>query len=178
MDDPDPTGRYSALCPADKLMAESDWIHANVPGALTFIVPMNMAAPGAPSFAGTYNHANSHVDLFGLDPYPCRSELTDCDYDQIDRYVDAAESWGITRERIVPVYQSFGGGAWRDGGGGQYTLPTVSQEKQIMARWAKLVAAPVFDFAYSWGSQRGDSALESSPDLQMVFSSHNTEGQE
>jgi serralysin len=31
----------------------------------------------------------------------------------------------------------------------------------------------VFDFAYSWGSQRGDLALESSPDLQMVFSIHN-----
>jgi hypothetical protein len=173
MDDPDPTGRYFRLCTAEKLRAQSDWIHANVPGALTFIVLMNMASHASPSFADSYNYANSHVDLFGLDPYPCRSELKGCDYDLIDRYVVAAESAGVTRDRIVPVYQAFGGGSWRDGEGGHYALPTVDQEQQIMARWAKLAAAPVFDFAYSWGSQRGDAALENSPDLQMVFSVHN-----
>jgi hypothetical protein len=173
MDDPDPTGRYFRRCAADKLKAQSDWIHANAPGVLTFIILMNMSSLRDPSFADTYNYANSHVDLFGLDPYPCRSELKGCDYDLIDHYVAAADSFGITRDRMVPVYQTFGGGHWQDGEGGYYTLPTVAEEQQIIARWTKLVATPVFDFAYSWGSQRGDLALESSPDLQMVFSVHN-----
>jgi hypothetical protein len=42
MDEPDPTGRYSPLCPAANLKAEAEWIHANVPGAETSIVVMNM----------------------------------------------------------------------------------------------------------------------------------------
>jgi hypothetical protein len=175
MDDPDPTGRYSRLCTAENLKAESDWVHTNAPGVLTFIVPMNMASHANPSFADTYNYANSHVDLFGLDPYPCRSELKGCDYDLIDRYVAAAEAFGVPRDRMIPVYQAFGGGKWRDGEGGHYVLPRVEEEQQIIGRWKKLLTMPVFDFAYSWGSQNGDIALESSPDLQMVFSAHNGE---
>src|SRR2546425_672859 len=38
MDEPDPTGQRVPLCPAANLMSESDWIHAHVPGAKTFIV--------------------------------------------------------------------------------------------------------------------------------------------
>jgi hypothetical protein len=173
MDDPDPTGRYFRKCQADNLKAQSDWVHVNAPGARTFILLMNIASQTNPSFINTYNYANSHVDLFGLDPYPCRSELKGCDYDLIDRYVAAAENFGITRDRMVPVYQAFGGGSWRDDEGGQYTLPSVDQERQIISRWSKLVATPIFDFAYSWGSQRGDVALENSPELQAVLSVHN-----
>ncbi len=173
MDDPDPRGRNSPICTADNLKAESDWIHTNAPGAKTFILLMKMSTSRTPSFANTYNPTNSHVDLFGLDPYPCRSELQDCDYDMIDRYVVAAEVWGIPRSKMVPIYQAFGGGNWVDDGGGRYRLPTVSQEQQILARWGSLVATPEFDFAYSWGSQNADAALESSPELQAVFSLHN-----
>jgi hypothetical protein len=169
MDDPDPTGQHFPLCTADNLKAESDWIHANVPGAKTFILLMTMTPSRTPSFRGTYNPANSHVDLFGIDPYPCRTELNGCDYHQIDRYVAAAESSGVPRDNIVPVYQTFGGGRWVDDGGGRYTLPTVSQLHQILARWDALIPTPVFDFAYSWGSQNADSALASSPELQGVF---------
>jgi hypothetical protein len=169
MDDPDPTGKYRTLCTAENLAAESDWIHANVPGAKTFILLMTMSSSEKPSFRGTYNPANSHVDLFGIDPYPCRTELNGCDYNEIDRYVAAAESWGVPRDSMVPVYQTFGGGNWVDDGGGRYTLPTVSQLQQILARWDALVPTPVFDYAYSWGLQNADTALGSSPDLQAVF---------
>ena len=62
----------------------------------------------------------------------------------------AAEAAGIPRDSIVPVYQAFGGGGYSDDGGGQYTLPTASQEAQILAVWAALVPNPVFDYAYSW----------------------------
>ncbi len=174
MDDPDPTGRYYPLCTADNLRAESDWVHANVPGAKTFTIPMKLSSSKAPSFINTYNPSNSHIDLFGIDPYPCRTELKDCDYDMIDRYVAAAETWGIPRRIMVPVYQTFGGGGWMDDGGGKYVLPNVGQMQQILDRWGTLTPTPVFDFAYSWGSQRADEALESSSDLQAVFARHNS----
>lgn len=173
MDDPDPTGRYYPLCTADNLRAESDWIHANAPGAITFIVLMKLSSSRTPSFIDTYNSVNAHVDLYGIDPYPCRTELKACDYDMIDRYVAAAETWGIPRNRLVPVYQTFGGGSWMDDGGGKYVLPTATQMREMLTHWGTLLPAPVFDFAYSWGSQRGDDALERSPELQEVFSSHN-----
>lgn len=169
MDDPDPTGQHFSLCTADNLKVESDWIHANVPGAKTFILLMTMTSSRTPSFRDTYNPANSHVDLYGIDPYPCRTELNGCDYHQIDRYVAAAESAGVPRDNMVPVYQTFGGGYWIDDGGGRYILPTANQLQQIMARWDALIPAPVFDFAYSWGSQKGDSALAGSLELQAVF---------
>lgn len=178
MDDPDPRGIFEAgkltpRCTPDSLKAESDWVHSHAPGAKTFIVLMNLSTSKAPSFEHTYNPANSHIDLFGIDPYPCRSELQGCNYDMIDQYVAAAASWGIPSHQMVPVYQSFGGGDWVDDYGGKYLLPTVEQTKHMLARWQNHVAAPEFDFAYSWGSQRSDAALESKLDLQEVFLAHN-----
>jgi hypothetical protein len=169
MDDPDPTGLHSRRCTADNLKAESDWIHANAPGAKTFILLMTMTSSRTPSFRGTYNPTNSHVDLFGIDPYPCRTELNGCDYNDIGRYVAAAESWGVPRDNMVPVYQTFGGGRWVNDGGGRYALPTASQLQQMLDRWDALIPTPVFDYAYSWGSQKENAALSSSPELQAVF---------
>lgn len=173
MDDPDPTGRYFPRCAADSLKAESDWIHVNVPAAKTFIVLMNTGSVRTPSFDGSYNPISSCIDLFGFSPYPCRTGLEHCDFDMIDRYVAAAEASGIPREKMVPVYQAFGAGDWADDRGARYVLPTVEQEREILARWGALVPKAVFDYAYSWGSQRGDVALHSSFDLQTLFSSHN-----
>ncbi len=172
MDDPDP--RFGiAQCKPDSLRAEADWIHEHVPGALVFILLMNLSASGTPSFQNSYNPSNSHVDLYGIDPYPCRSELNGCSDNMIERYVAAAEAWGIPRARMVPVYQSFGGGSWSDGDGGKYLLPTAAQLRTMLARWRALVPAPVFDFAYSWGVQRGDHALEDEPALRAVVSAYN-----
>ncbi len=176
MDDPDPRGVLAAgrpSCAPDDLKAESDWIHARMPGAMTFIVLMNLSTSRTPSYERSYDPANSHIDLFGIDPYPCRTELPDCDYGMIDRYVAAAASWGIPYGQMVPFYQGFGGGDWSDGDGGKYSLPTAGQATAILARWKEHVAAPAFDAVYSWGSQRSDVALESEPDLQAVFSAHN-----
>ena len=172
MDDPDPRIGLAQCKPAS-LRAEADWIHDHVPGALTFIIVMNLSAAGTPSFQDTYNPTNSHVDLYGIDPYPCRSELNGCSDTMIERYVAAAQAWGIPRARIVPVYQTFGGGSWSDGDGGEYTLPTAAQSRAMLARWRALIPAPLFDYAYSWGVQRGDHALEDAPDLRDVFSEHN-----
>ena len=172
MDDPDPRMGV-AQCRPSSLRAEADWIHDHVRGALTFIVLMNLSAAGTPSFQDSYNPANSHVDLYGIDPYPCRSELNGCSDTMIERYVVAAEAWGIPRARMVPVYQTFGGGSWSDGDGGEYRLPTAAQSRAMLAQWRALIPAPLFDFAYSWGVQRGDHALEDSSDLRDVFSKHN-----
>jgi hypothetical protein len=172
MDDPDPRIRSLHRCTAANLMAEADWLHAHAPGAKTFVALMNLGSSKAPSYAGSYTPANSHVDLFGFAAYPCRTELKQCDFAMIDRYVAAAEAAGIPRDRMVPIYQAFGSG-WSDDGGGQYALPTIAQERQILARWGALVPTPVFDYAYSWGLQRGDVALQADFDLQAVFASHN-----
>jgi hypothetical protein len=177
MDNPDPRSRFfggpSTPCTADHLNAESDWIHANAPGAKTFIILMNLASSAKPWFDPSYNPAKMHVDLFGLDPYPCRSELGGCDYDMIDHYVIAAEADGVSRTRIIPVYQAFGGGAWQDDSGGTYVLPTAEQEQRILSRWGTLVERPVFDYAYSWGRQKQDNHLEGAVDLRAVFAFHN-----
>ncbi|HET6924617.1 MAG TPA: hypothetical protein VFH39_02195 [Candidatus Saccharimonadales bacterium] len=175
MDEPDATGQWAPKCPIANLKAESDWIHANVPGAKTFIISLNMASSSNPSYAGTYNSTNSDIDLFGLDPYPCRTELSGCDYTYITKAVPAAVAAGINKSAIVPVYQTFGLGKWVDDGGSTYAVPTATQAQKIIDTWASVVPNPVFDYAYSWGSQNSDTALESMPAVQQVFLAHNTQ---
>ncbi len=168
-DEPDPTGQYGPLVTAANLKAESDWIHANDPGAKTFIVMMNLGSPTSPSYANTYNPANTDIDLFGLDPYPVRPQFSNgVNYSVIPDAVSAAESAGIPASQIVPVYQAFGGGGYTS-----YTLPTASQAQQILSTWGSVVPNPAFDYAYSWGTQSGDSALVNTPALQQVFAAHN-----
>jgi hypothetical protein len=43
----------------------------------------------------------------------------------------------------------------------------------MLAYWAAVTPHPVFDYAYSWGPQRGDKALNGSPALQSVFAEKN-----
>ena len=117
-------------CSAANLMAEADWVHANLPGTKTFIVLENQSATKSPTYQGTYYPANTHIDLYGLDPYPCRTELNGCSDSWISLAVHAAESAGVPLADIVPVYQTFGGGAWADDGGGQYMLPSAQRGVQ------------------------------------------------
>ena len=171
MDDPNPSS-----CSATNLKAESDWIHAHDPGTYTFIIEQNLSSSSHPSYRGGYNAANSDVDLYGLDLYPCRTDnpsTSPCTYSWIRLAVTAAENEGIPLADIVPVYQTFGGGSWVDDGGGSYQLPTADQESEILATWGSLVRTPMFDYAYSWGPQRGDVALGTTPSLQSVFQRHN-----
>jgi hypothetical protein len=171
MDEPDPSA-----CSAASLKSESDWIHANDPGTYTFIVETDLSSSKHPTYRGGYNPANSDIDLYGIDSYPCRSEnpaSAPCRYSWLSLSVTAAEREGISLAKIVPVYQAFGGGTWVDDEGGSYELPTAAQESKILSTWARLVPTPVFDYTYSWGSQNGDRTLSSSPALQQVFLEHN-----
>jgi hypothetical protein len=168
MDEPDPTGQYlPPACPAANLKAESDWIHANILSAKTFIIMLNLGSDTAPSYQGSYNPANTGIDLYGLDPYPCQAAYNGCDYTEIASSVAAAKAWGIPEVAIIPVYQAFGGGGYA-----QWTLPTAPQEQTILKEWASAVPKPAFDYAYAWGSQQGDTALSQSPPLQSVFAAH------
>ncbi len=173
MDDPDPTGRWRKKCDAANLRAEADWIHSRRPDAVTFIALMNLGASDRPQFSPEYRPEISHVDLFGVAPYPCRTEWRQCDYDMIDRFVRAIEAAGISADRIVPTFQTFGGGAWRTDSGGGYRLPSSSEMHAMFERWDRFVPAPVFDYAYSWGSQRSDHSLAASAELQGVFAQRN-----
>ena len=172
---PDPTGQWGDFVTTEDLKAESDWIHANVPGAKTFITMMNMGSSDDPSFANTYTPENTHIDLFGIDPYPVRSGGGP-DYSMIDKDVAAAEDAGIPTAQMVPVFQTFGGGNWVNDEGGRYVMPTAEQSQEMLAHWQAVVPNPAFDYAYSWGSQNGDVSLEDSPELQNVFLHHNTSG--
>jgi hypothetical protein len=168
IDEPFPSG-----CPATNLKAEDDWIHAHVPGAKAFAVLDNQGPATAPAY-GWYTPANSDLDLVGLDPYPVRSELSSPDYNEIAKRVTAAEAAGWPLSSLVPVYQAFGGGTQTDDAGGQWVLPTAAQEDTILADWAAVVPTPVFDYAFSWGSQSGDAALSQAPTLQSIFLAKNT----
>jgi hypothetical protein len=160
-------------CPAANLKAEADWIHGHVPGAEVFMILENQSAASAPVF-GWYTPANTDFDLVGLDTYPVRSELSSPDYKEIALRVTAAEAAGWPLSSLIPVYQAFGGGTETDDGGGHWALPTAAEEDTMLADWASVVPSPVFDYAYSWGSQSGDTALDSSTALQAVFLAKNT----
>ncbi|MGH3291847.1 MAG: hypothetical protein ACRDP7_08585 [Trebonia sp.] len=168
MDEPTPS-----TCAAQNLLAEDNWIHAHVPGAKTFAILENLGRQAKPSFAGSYTPRSSGLDLVGLDPYPVRSELHNPDYAEIAEYVRLVEAIGWPESSIVPVYQAFGGGDYPDDADGYWVLPTAAQARQILADWAAVVPHPQFDYAYSWGSQRGDSPLSQSPVLRAVFAEKN-----
>lgn len=169
LDEPDP-----ATCAPSALKSESAYIHDHIAGARTFIVEQNLSASTRPSYVGGYNPANTGIDFFGIDPYPCRSELNGCDPRMITAYVAAAERFGIPASSIIPVYQAFGGGTWVDDGSGSYQLPSAAQMQSMFDQWAGVLPSPAFDFAYSWGSQHADSALTDAPaDLLAVFGAHN-----
>ncbi|MER8831117.1 hypothetical protein [Mesorhizobium sp. M0988] len=53
-------------------------------------------------------------------------------------------------------------------------MPTAEQLETMIDHWGALVQSPAFDYTYKWGTQNGDTALESSSELQAVFREHNT----
>jgi hypothetical protein len=153
---------------AANLKAEADYIHSVDPGAITFIVLENNGTDTSPSYS--FNPANTDIDLFGLDPYPVQTQYNGANYSIIGSAVTAAVAQGIPLADIVPVYQAFGGGGFAP-----WIVPTASQEQTIISTWGQYVPTPAFDYAYSWGTQSGDTAIANEPGLQAVFAAHNGE---
>jgi hypothetical protein len=166
-DEPDPSQVSAA-----NLKAESDYVHAALPGVKTFIVLENMGSDTSPTYLDTFNPSNTDIDLFGLDPYPVKSQFPGgFDLNVISAGVAAAEAAGIPQKDLVPVYQAFG-----TNGTGAYApwlVPTAAQEQQSLSTWGSLLPTPAFDYAYSWGQQEGDQSLSMLPALQAVFAAHN-----
>lgn len=186
-DEPDITGTWGTYYSPANLEAQSDYIHAHFQNAKTFIVLANQGSDSTPTFVAkdkntgkvsAYTYSNTHVDYFGLDPYPIQSQFStqlSSNSQQfittyITGYVSQAISSGITKATIIPVYQAFGNYS-----GGDWVLPTVTQQEQIFNAWAALVPTPYFDYTYSWGTQDGDTALSDASSLQPVFTAHNTD---
>jgi hypothetical protein len=122
--------------------------------------------------------ANSHVDLIGVDPFPC-SVRAGCVIDKIDKRVTAALAAGIPRAVIVPVIQAFGQTCDADQRH-YYKLASQDELVAMLQHWRALVPSPVFDFVYTWKSEGpACPALDVSdgthghPDLHAVISQHN-----
>jgi hypothetical protein len=168
-DEPDPKA-----CPAvvSEIRKRADYINEHAPHQLAFISATDYDyRPLRPQ--------NTHVDLIGLDPYPCFGQTRHCDMGEIDRLVNGALAGGIPLDVIVPVFQTFGQECSR--GMKATWLPTEAELRQILARWRALVPEPVFDISYSWGRQEQwacptlseANGTGGQPDLQAIMKAHN-----
>ncbi|HEY7485508.1 MAG TPA: hypothetical protein VH912_13680 [Streptosporangiaceae bacterium] len=165
-DEPDP-----AQCPGvvNEIRRRADYIHAHASGQHAFVSATDYEyRPLRP--------ANSHVDLIGLDPYPCESH---CDMRVVDRYLNGAMAGGFPRNAIVPVFQTFGEECSQ--GRAVNRLPSESQLRQLLARWKTFAPHPVLDISYSWGHQdqwacptlKDADGTNGRPDLQRIMKAHN-----
>ncbi len=172
-DEPHPSVCSGAV--AD-IRARADFIHAHAPAQKSFIVVMDASRICGTNPGCEYrelNPATTHVDLFGIDPFPCHVD-TNCAPERIDLEVQRAIDGGIPQQRIVPVYQVFGQ-ACSNNAAKYYQLPTAGELDAMFARWRAVVPAPAFDFAYTWRSAGpACPSLDRSAGLQSAVRSHNT----
>jgi hypothetical protein len=170
-DEPHPRSCPTAV--AD-IRARADYIHAHDPTHKSFIVVLD----GTNQCGGTYGcefdalrPAASHVDLIGLDPYPCNVNSSTCDYSKIDDTVHRAEAHGIATSAIVPVFQTFGQAC---AGTAYYRLPSATELGTMLSHWAAVIPHPAFDYTYTWGHQGSACpTLVDSGTLQAVMRAHN-----
>ncbi|MDB5178913.1 MAG: chitinase [Patescibacteria group bacterium] len=166
-------GPSAGSCP--KIVAEikrrADYIHAHAPGQKSYIATAkDEYAPLKPSL--------SHVDVFGLDPYPCQVGRA-CDLGLIDSEVAKATAAGIPREAIAPIYQLFGQACAADAK--NWRLPTEAEAKAMLTRWDKALPHAPMDVAYSWNRQSNyacqtladANGAKGYPDLQSIMKDHN-----
>ncbi|HSX30915.1 MAG TPA: hypothetical protein VLE99_03295 [Candidatus Saccharimonadales bacterium] len=177
---------HPSICPnaASDIQARADYLHQKAPAQKAFIVVLDGSNQCGSQLGCEYaalSPTHTHVDLIGLDPYPCHysgSTAVPCNNSQItDRYNSAIAS-GIPASAIVPVFQTFGQEGRSDGGSVYYRTPSATELQSMLDTWKTLVPNPAFDYAYSWGVQCGSScpspqALSNHAELQAVMSGHN-----
>jgi hypothetical protein len=161
---------------ARDIRARADYIRTHAPGQMSFIVVMDAARICGSHPGCEYrelNPASTHVDLYGIDPFPCHIDA-DCEPERIDEEVLRAVDAGIPRSRIIPVYQVFGQ-ACSTKATTFYRVPTAAELTEMFAHWHSVVPAPAFDFAYTWRSVGpACPSLDRSAGLRAVVRSHNT----
>jgi hypothetical protein len=169
-DEPHPLTYPSVV---SEIAARADYVRAKAPGQKSFIVVLD----GTNLCSGTYGceyaalaPSRSHVDLIGVDVYPCHLGAA-CDFAKIPARVNAAVKAGIPLAQIAPVYQTFG----QEGGATPYyRTPTTTEMQQQLNSWKTAVPNPALDYAYSWGTQSSATqALINHPELQTVMKAHN-----
>jgi hypothetical protein len=181
-DEPHPT-----VCPraAADIRARADFIHAEAPGQKAFIVVAGGSIcgtdPGCEFRA--LQPSRTHVDLVGLDPYPChydtRGDAVPCDDSMIAARVEAATANGISSNSIVPVFQAFGQARRTDGKSVYYRMPSAGELSSMLSTWHSLVPDPAFDYFYTFGVQcsarscPAPQAIVDTPEIRGVVRSHN-----
>ncbi|MGE0055970.1 MAG: hypothetical protein AB7S74_17370 [Hyphomicrobium sp.] len=144
---------HPSVCPdaAEQIKMRTALIHELDPAGKTFMIVLNSSR--APN---EFRELGSAADYIGVDPYPCnqRNRDTGCDTAALEARIEAAVAAGISANRIVPVFQTFGQECATTSKP-YYRLPTVSETKSMLAIWDRLVpqSERTFDMAYSWGVQ-------------------------
>lgn len=156
-----------------EIRARADYLRAKAPTQKSFIVVMDGTNACRGSLGCEYAAlapAKSHVDIIGVNPYPCHFGAA-CAYAQIPAQVNAAIKAGISRSRIVPVHQTFG---QKGAASPWYRMPGTTEMVKMYAAWKASVPAPVMDYAYTWGAQSmSPQALINQPAFLKVVRAHN-----
>ncbi len=152
----------------------ADYLRATAPAQKSFIVVLD----GTNSCGGTLGceyaalaPSKTHVDLVGIDSYPCHMGAA-CDYAKITERVDVAAKSGVPKSAMVPVYQGFG----QEGkaSGAYYRTPTTAELTKMLSTWTTALPDAVLDYAYTWGTQTtAPQALANHPTLVSVVKGYN-----
>jgi hypothetical protein len=152
----------------------ADYLRATAPAQKSFIVILD----GTSACGGTLGceyaalaPSKTHVDLVGIDSYPCHLGAA-CDYAKITERVNVAAKNGVPKSAMVPVYQAFG----QEGkaSGAYYRTPTASELSKMLSTWTAALPNAVLDYAYTWGTQTSaPQALANHPSLVSVVKSYN-----
>jgi len=148
------------------LASRADYIRSRTHGAQKSFIVLSRDVDYS-----AFRPSASHVDLVGIDSYPCSTGSPSCPVTKIRDKVTAARQAGIPVAAMVPIYQAFG---QQNISGGYYRLPTAAQLQSMLAEWARLVPSPVMDYAYGWSHQSSaNPTLVDSSALQRVLATHN-----
>jgi len=169
---------------AADIRARADYLHAHSSFQKAFIVIQDGSGPCGSNVGCEFEAlqpSHTHVDLIGLDPYPCHydssGDAAPCNYGLIEQRVDAATANGIPLSTIVPVVQAFGQER-RVGGAVFYRTPSNDELRTILATWHTLVPRPTLDVAYTFGVQCSTTCpapqtLANHPELRSLIRAHN-----
>ena len=159
---------------ATHIRERADYLRSVAPAQKSFIVVLDGTSVCGGTLGCEYAAlapSKTHVDLVGIDSYPCHLGAA-CDYAKITERVNVAAQMGIPKSQMVPVYQGFG----QEGkaSGAYYRTPTPTELSTMLSTWKAALPNAVLDYAYTWGTQTtAPQALANHPSLASVVKSYN-----